>query len=115
MGATVQNVRVVALDVGNSKRAKQSHFTNTKDKPPPIGEKVGRKENMTVTIKQTNVNGVSIQIDSEKFETCYHVRASQVFSDGTCGYYFTDLIYPTMEKAKARFNYLRRQAEKGNL
>jgi hypothetical protein len=70
---------------------------------------------MTFIIKKAHVNGISIEISVEKFETCYHVRAARIIEPGICGYDFTDLIYPTEKKATARFNYLRRKAEKGDL
>lgn len=70
---------------------------------------------MTFTFKHTVIDNVSIHIDQEKFENSFHVRAARVLSDGVCGYYITDLTYPTEKKATARFNYLVRKAKKGEL
>lgn len=60
------------------------------------------------------INNVMIHIDQEKFENCFHVRACRVY-DGIGGHYITDRVYPTEQKAMARFKYLVRKAEKGEL
>ncbi len=69
---------------------------------------------MTFVVKQDRVGNYSISIEQEKFCSAYHVRMDRI-EDGWHGYRISDLIYPTIEKANRRYNYLRRKIIKGEV
>ena len=65
---------------------------------------------MTFTIKSEKVGRYLIEIMQEKFESSYHVAMYEEQSEDLYGYPITDRYYPTIEKAKTRFNALKRDA-----
>lgn len=69
---------------------------------------------MTYTIERQNVGDIHISINQNKFESCYHVEAVKVDDIGN-GYLLKGNIYPTIEKATARYKALIRMAKKGEL
>lgn len=60
---------------------------------------------MTMYIKEKTVNKHNISIRQEKDESCYRVRDIEIGYNAPD----SDLIYPTLEKAKNRFNALCRK------
>ena len=64
---------------------------------------------MTIYIKSENVANHNITIRQEKFEDVYRVRDYDI----KCECIDSDLIYPTFDKAKTRYNYLCRKYRKG--
>ena len=69
---------------------------------------------MTFTFETYEDKDVLIEISQEKFENTYRVKGYKNHG-GQYGFPFTETIYPTKEKAKRRFNYLRNKAKKGEL
>lgn len=70
---------------------------------------------MTITIKSENVNNVNISIEQSKFESLFKVSACPIYEIGVCGYPITETFYQDKRKAVNRYNYLKRQATKGNI
>lgn len=65
---------------------------------------------MTFTIKSESINGVYIEITQEKNDKAFTVSAYEIRENGTCGYPFTSLVYADLEKAKKRFNAIKRNS-----
>ena len=70
---------------------------------------------MTFTIKSETINGVYIAIEQEKFSKGYTVSAFPELEKGFVGYPITSIVYPDIEKAKARYRTLKRKAMKGEI
>lgn len=70
---------------------------------------------MTITFATENVNNYNIYIEQDKYTTSFKVGASPIVSEGLCGFPVSELVYPTYDKAKRRYNYLRSKARKGEL
>lgn len=70
---------------------------------------------MTWTIKSERIKGYNelyhIAIEQDKFSTCYRVTKNRMLNDYMS---VTEKsgIYPTLEKAKARYNALKREIRK---
>lgn len=69
---------------------------------------------MTYTIKTEQINNISISITQDKFSSAYDVTAVEVHDNGL-GYVLNENTYPTIEKARKRFSYLKSLAKKGKL
>lgn len=69
---------------------------------------------MTYTIVRENVGDIHISIEQDKYETAFKVEAVKVDDIGN-GYPLKSGIYPTIDKATARYKALIRKAKKGEL
>lgn len=69
---------------------------------------------MTVIFDCAEINDTLIEISQDKFETAFVVN---VYRKRGNEYGFPEKhnIYDTLQKATKRYNYLKRQAVKGNL
>lgn len=68
---------------------------------------------MTLTIKRETIEGKTIYIRQEKFDSGFCVGIDCFFDDCGMAYNLNENYYMDLEKAKKRFNYLKRQAKKG--
>ena len=70
---------------------------------------------MTFTIKSEKIKGYnelySITIEQDKFSPCYRVTKNRMIND-YMAIEEKSGIYPTLEKAKARYNALKREIRK---
>lgn len=69
---------------------------------------------MTVTIQQEHLYDKYIYIEQDKYSVAYKVGMCPVIDEYHVGYPTTELCYPTLQKAKVRYNYLRRKLIKEN-
>ena len=64
---------------------------------------------MTITIKSETINGYKICIEQEKFSTGYIVEDIPQISGDIYGYPISRNYYSTIEKARRRYNTLKRK------
>ena len=64
---------------------------------------------MTITVKTAGDARYYIEIRADKYSSGYTVAAYEKQSENMCGYPFTEIYYPTLKAANARFNRLKRQ------
>lgn len=64
---------------------------------------------MTVTIKQETIGNKYIYIQQQKFSSAYEVGTDVIYDSCYATTYDEARIYPTLAKAKRRFNDLRRR------
>ena len=64
---------------------------------------------MTIIIKSETINGYKIYIEQEKFSTSYIVEDVPQISDHIYGYPISRKYYSTIEKARRRYNTLKRK------
>ena len=69
---------------------------------------------MTLVLKQAEVGNTHINIEQNKFTSAYDVVAYHVYEDGSA-IVINENTYPTIEKARKRFSYLKSLAKKGEL
>lgn len=65
---------------------------------------------MTIVIQSVDIDNYCISIEQDKYESCYKVRVNE-FIDKAIRYcrVINEHYYPTLAKAKRRFNYLKRR------
>ena len=72
---------------------------------------------MTITFENETVKTIYgnfyVYINQEKFENNFKVGITREFEPGICGYPINELYYETIDKAKRRYAYLKREAKKG--
>lgn len=71
---------------------------------------------MTYCIKRVEVGNISILIEQDKFSSAYDVTALEIFDkEKGLARVINENTYPTIEKARKRFSYLKSLAKKGEL
>lgn len=68
---------------------------------------------MTFTIQSENIGEFNIYIEQEKFESNFKVGIVKEQSPGLYGFPISELRYETLNKAKRRYQYLKRKALRG--
>lgn len=64
---------------------------------------------MTITVKSAENDRYYIEIERNHITEGFTVAAYEKQSENMCGYPFTEIYYPTIKDANARFNRLKRQ------
>ncbi|MBP5605223.1 MAG: hypothetical protein J6X60_06740 [Ruminiclostridium sp.] len=64
---------------------------------------------MTITIKSETINGYKICIEQEKYSTGYIVEDIPQINGDIYGYPISRNYYSTLEKARRRYNTLKRK------
>lgn len=66
---------------------------------------------MTEVIQEEKINECYVYIDQDKYSMAYKVGSSKTF-DGSRYYVINERTYPTLLKAKRRYNYLKSKIKK---
>ncbi len=69
---------------------------------------------MTVTIQQEEIGKCYISIEQEKYSSAYKVSHAVTYN-GAEYHERSNLSYNTLQKAKARYNYLKHKIQKGDI
>jgi len=70
---------------------------------------------MTVTFKSETINPYTLYIEQEKYSNVFKVGICKSVGIDLYGYPISELTYPSYEKAKRRYSYLKTKAKRGEL
>lgn len=73
---------------------------------------------MTVTIQQEKIGNYYISIEQDKYSVVYKVNLSKsigMYNFSELYHTVNEHMYSTLQKAKARYNYLKRKIQKGDI